>query len=79
MIHNDVNICPNLLKHTGLENIREKIIVKQSLMQDFFDNVSNKKKDNNNSPLSELCFNNNNFNYNNKYFNTTKDPKNKIP
>ena len=78
VIHNDVNICPNLLKHTGLENIREKITIKQSLMQDFFDNVSNKKKENNNSPLSELCFNNNNFNYNNKYFNTTKDPKNKI-
>ena len=77
LLQNDINISNNLLRHAGLENIREKIIFKESLMQNFFSLFSN-KKENNNSLLSELCLNNNNFNYNNEYFSITKDPRNKI-
>ena len=73
----EINISENLLKHVGLENIREKIIVKESLMENVFNLFSNKKK-NDTSPLSELCLNNNNFNYNNEFFQITKEPKNKI-
>ena len=73
----EINISENLLKHVGLENIRGKIIVKESLMENVFNLFSNKKK-NDTSPLSELCLNNNNFNYNNEFFQITKEPKNKI-
>ena len=75
--HKEINISNNLLRHVKLENIREKIIIKESLMQNFFNRLSNQKKINN-SPLSELCLNNNNFNYNNEYFQITKDPKNEL-
>ena len=71
--HKEVNISNNLLRHVKLENIREKIIIKESLMQNFFNLLPKKKA--NNSPLSELCLNNNDFNYNNDYFLITKDPK----
>ena len=77
VMHKEVNISNNLLRHIGLENIREKIIVKESLMKDFFSLFENRKTVNK-SPLSELCLNNNNFNYNNEYFSITKDAKNKI-
>ena len=73
----EINISENLLKHVGLENILEKIIVKESLIENVFNIISNKKKIDN-SPLSELCLNNNNFNYNNEFFQITKDSKNKI-
>ena len=46
-------------------------------MKDFFSLFENRKTVNK-SPLSELCLNNNNFNYNNEYFSITKDEKNKI-
>ena len=75
--HKEINISNNLLRHVKLENIREKIIIKESLMQNFFNRLSIQKKINN-SPLSELCLNNNNFNYNNEYFQITKDPKNEL-
>ena len=77
VMHKEVNISNNLLRHIGLENIREKIIVKESLMKDSF-NLFENRKTVNKSPLSELCLNNNNFNYNNEYFVITKDEKNKI-
>ena len=73
----EINISENLLKHVGLENILEKVIVKESLIENVFNIISNKKKIDN-SPLSELCLNNNNFNYNNEFFQITKDSKNKI-
>ena len=72
----EVNICNNLLRHVGLENIKEKIIDKKSL-KNLFNFIGDKKSDNE-SPLSELCFNNNNFNYINDYFLITKDAKNKL-
>ena len=46
-------------------------------MKDFF-NLFENRKTVNKSPLSELCLNNNNFNYNNEYFVITKDEKNEI-
>ena len=70
----DTNISSNLLRHVGLENIRQKIIVKESLTKKEL----NHKKQNDGSLLSELCLNNNNFNYNNEYFQIIKDHKNKL-
>ena len=71
----EVNISNNLLRHVGMENIKEKIVVKESLMKNIFNYFGNKKIDDE-SPLSELCFSNNNFNFINDYFLITKDPKN---
>jgi hypothetical protein len=71
----DINISNNLLRHSGLENIKEKIIEKKSIMKDVMNLLGIKKSD---SPLSELCFNNNDFNFINDYFLTTKDPKDKL-
>ena len=73
----EINISENLLKHVGLENIKEKINVKESLLENVKNLFPNKKK-NDTSPLSELSLNNNNFNYNNEFFQIIKDPKNKI-
>ena len=73
----ETNISNNLLRHVELENIKEKIIVKDSVMKNIF-NYFGDKKSKNESPLSELCLNNNNFNYTNDYFSVTKDPKNKL-
>ena len=73
----EVNISNNLLKHAGMENIREKIVVKESLMKNLF-NIFGNKKSEDESPLSELCFSNNNFNFINDYFLITKDQKNQI-
>ena len=73
----DTNISSNLLRHVGLENIRQKIIVKESLTKKEL-NLSTNKKQNDGSLLSELCLNNNNFNYNNEYFQIIKDHKNKL-
>ena len=73
----ETNISNNLLRHVKLENIKEKIVEKQSFIKDVKDFLGIKKS-NSDSPLSELCFNNNNFNYINDYFLTTKDPKDKI-
>ena len=73
----DTNISSNLLRHVGLENIRQKIIVKESLTKKAL-NLSTNKKQNDGSLLSELCLNNNNFNYNNEYFQIIKDHKNKL-
>jgi hypothetical protein len=78
--HNEVNICNNLLRHVGLENIREKRIIKESI-QEVFQILEEKKPEKNilrNSLLSELSLNNNNFNYNNIFFKITKDAKNKL-
>ena len=72
----EVNICNNLLRHAGLENIKEKVIVK-NFLGNLLNIIGNKQSDND-SPLSELCFNNNNFNYINDYFLITKDDKNKL-
>ena len=77
VMNKDTNISNNLLRHVGLENIKERIVVKESLMKNVFNLLINRKSVNN-SPLSELCLNNNNFNYNNEFFQITKDPKNKI-
>jgi hypothetical protein len=71
----DTNISSNLLRHVGLENIRQKIIVKESLTKKV---LNLNKKQNDGSLLSELCLNNNNFNYNNEYFQIIKDHKNKL-
>ena len=73
----DTNISSNLLRHVGLENIRQKIIVKESLTKKVLNLFTNKKQ-NDGSLLSELCLNNNNFNYNNEYFQIIKDHKNKL-
>ena len=73
----DVNIANNLLRHVGLENIREKEIIKNSLGK-IFNNYIGNKKSKDDSPLSELCFMNNDFNYINDYFFITKDAKNKL-
>jgi hypothetical protein len=73
----DTNISSNLLRHVGLENIRQKIIVKESLTKKELNHSTNKKQ-NDGSLLSELCLNNNNFNYNNEYFQIIKDHKNKL-
>ena len=73
----DTNISSNLLRHVGLENIRQKIIVKESLTKKELNLFTNKKQ-NDGSLLSELCLNNNNFNYNNEYFQIIKDHKNKL-
>ena len=73
----DTNISSNLLRHVGLENIRQKIIVKESLTKKKLNHFTNKKQ-NDGSLLSELCLNNNNFNYNNEYFQIIKDHKNKL-
>ena len=73
----DTNISSNLMRHVGLENIRQKIIVKESLTKKEL-NLSTNKKQNDGSLLSELCLNNNNFNYNNEYFQIIEDHKNKL-
>lgn len=73
----EVNISNNLLRHVGMENIKEKIMSKESLMKNIFNFFGNKKSDDE-SPLSELCFSNNNFNFINDYFLITKDPKNQL-
>ena len=73
----DTNISSNLLRHVGLENIRQKIIVKESLTKKVLNLFTNKKQ-NDGSLLSELCLNNNNFNYNNEYFQIIKDHNNKL-
>ena len=73
----DTNISSNLMRHVGLENIRQKIIVKESLTKKVLNLFTNKKQ-NDGSLLSELCLNNNNFNYNNEYFQIIKDHKNKL-
>ena len=73
----EVNISNNLLRHVGMENIKEKIVVKESLMKNIFNFFGNKKSDDE-SPLSELRFSNNNFNFINDYFLITKDPKNQL-
>ena len=73
----DTNISSNLLRHVGLENIRQKIIVKELLTKKKLNHFTNKKQ-NDGSLLSELCLNNNNFNYNNEYFQIIKDHKNKL-
>ena len=73
----DTNISSNLLRHVGLENIRQKIIVKESLTKKELNLFTNKEQ-NDGSLLSELCLNNNNFNYNNEYFQIIKDHKNKL-
>ena len=73
----DTNISSNLLRHVGLENIRQKIIVKESLTKKVL-NIFTNKKQNDGSLLSELCLNNNNFNYNNEYFQIIEDHKNKL-
>ena len=73
----DTNISSNLLRHVGLENIRQKIIVKESLTKKVLNLFTNKKQ-NDGSLLSELCLNNNNFNYNNEYFQIIEDHKNKL-
>ena len=70
----ETNISNNLLRHVGLENIKEKVAVRESLIKNVFNIFSGKKQDND-SPLSELCLNNNNFNFNNDYFSITKDSK----
>ena len=72
----EVNISNNLLRHVGLENIKESNInIKSS-------NKSKNSNDNNilndESPLSELRFDKNNFNFTNDYFSMTKDAKNKL-
>ena len=72
----EVNIANNLLRHVGLENIREKEIIKNSLGKIF--NFIGNKKPKDDSPLSELWLMNNNFNYINDYFLITKDAKNKL-
>ena len=75
----DVNICNNLLKHAGLENIREKTIIVKSKDKNI--NLNEKKLSNKElflQVIPELSFNNNNFNYTNDYFLITKDAKNKI-
>ena len=77
VMNKDTNISNNLLRHVGLENIKEKIAVKEFLMKNELNHFSNRKSVNN-SPLSELCLNNNNFNYNNEYFQITKNQKYKI-
>ena len=71
----DINISNNLLRHVGLENIKEKINEKKSIIKGVMNLLGIKKSD---SPLSELCFNNNDFNYINDYFLITKDHKNKL-
>ena len=73
----ETNISNNLLRHAELENIKEKIILKDSMMKNNANNIGDKKSKNE-SPLSELCLNNNNFNYTNDYFSLTKDPKNQL-
>ena len=73
----ETNISNNLLRHAELENIKEKIILKDSMMKNNANNIGDKKSKNE-SPLSELCLNNNNFNYSNDYFSLTKDPKNQL-
>ena len=73
----DTNISSNLLRHVGLKNIRQKIIVKESLTKKVLNLFTNKKQ-NDGSLLSELCLNNNNFNYNNEYFQIIEDHKNKL-
>ena len=73
----DTNISSNLLRHVGLENIRQKILDKESLTKKELNLFTNKKQ-NDGSLLSELCLNNNNFNYNNEYFQIIKDHKNKL-
>ena len=73
----DTNISSNLLRHVGLENIRQKIIVKESLTKKVLNLFTNKKQ-NDGSLLSELCLNNNNFNYNNEYFQIIKGHNNKL-
>lgn len=72
----EINISPTLLKHVGLENIKEKVIINNPLEK--IDNIIGDKKEDNDSPLSELCFKNNNFNFNNDYFLIIKDPKDKM-
>ena len=69
----EVNISNNLLRHARLENIKEKSIVIKS--SDKRINTNENIKTENESPLSELCFNNNDFNYINDYFSKTKDSK----
>ena len=69
----EVNISNNLLRHAKLENIREKSIIIKSSDKKLNDKENIKIE--NESPLSELCFNNNNFNYINEYFSKTKDSK----
>ena len=56
----DTNISSNLLRHVGLENLRQKIIVKESLTKKVLNLFTNKKQ-NDGSLLSELCLNNNYF------------------
>jgi hypothetical protein len=73
----ETNISNNLLRHVELENIKEKIISKDSVIKNISNNFGDKKSKNE-SPLSELCLNNNNFNYINDYFSLTKDPKNQL-
>ena len=73
----ETNISNNLLRHVELENIKEKILVKDSKMKNNANYIGDKKSKNE-SPLSELCLNNNNFNFTNDYFSLTKDPKNKL-
>ena len=77
VMNKEVNISNNLLRHVGLENIKEKIIIKDTLIGNLF-NLVKKRKSVNNSPLSELCLNNNNFNFNNEYFLTEEGSGNKI-
>ena len=73
----ETNISNNLLRHVKLENIKEKIVEKQSIIKNVKDFLEIKKS-NSDSPLSELCFSNNDFNYINDYFLTTKDPNDKL-
>ena len=74
----DVNISNNLLRHVGLENINERNIINKPSAKNNNNNNNENNIVNDESPLSELRFDNNNFNYINDYFSITKDAKNKL-
>ena len=70
IMNREVNISNNLLKYCKLENLKEKKERKESFIDSVFNFFGTKaKKD---SPLSELYFSNNNFNYNNQFFDSIK-------
>ena len=72
----EVNISNNLLRHVGLENIKESNIITKSSNKSA--NINENNILNDESPLSVLRFDKNNFNYTNDYFSITKDAKNKL-
>ena len=71
IMNKEVNISTNLLKYCKLENLKEKNDKKGSFIESVVNSFGTKT--NSDSPLSQLCFSNNNFNYNNEFFGSVKN------